>query len=372
LVAGNNLFRYVRNNPLKLIDSTGTYENEFDEVTIVGGPIRRVKFALDVDEVEAVRGDRAGGVAGSPSAPENKQFLDTRTNRQTKKNFVSNAPRNLRSNVSIANSPQEAADRILTGRFSEVDELRDLSNDATENTTPGRRTNAGVRRRIRNNSAVRGVLRSRGVNPDTLTLENPAGVRQFPTQGPVNLSPVDADVDPQTGRVVDGPNTRAALARRQARPPSRGSASVRGRARQVPPVGAVLNVAGSTLANITRATVPGVVEAEIGLGVAALYANAAGYTAVGAALETGVVAVPIVGGSLVVGAVVGNVAEAGARELGASNDVAEGAGAIAAGLTGAGAGALIGSPTVIGTPVGAAIGFVAGVGGYYLSKLLDD
>lgn len=126
--------------------------------------------------------------------------------------------------------------------------------------------------------------------------------------------------------------------------------------------------AGNTALTATRVLVPGVVEAEIALTVGATYAHAAGYAAVGTALETSATAVPVVGAGLVTGAVVGNLAEGGARSLGASSEVAETTGALAAGLSGAGVGALVGAPTGIGAPVGAAIGFVAGLAGYYLSR----
>jgi hypothetical protein len=119
-----------------------------------------------------------------------------------------------------------------------------------------------------------------------------------------------------------------------------------------------------------RGVVPGVVEAELGLQGAAYVAYTSGAPALVTPLMTAAEAVPIVGGSALVGGVVGNLAESGARSLGASEPVAEGTGALAAGLTGAGVGALIGSPTGIGAPVGAAVGFVAGVGGYYLSRWL--
>ena len=133
----------------------------------------------------------------------------------------------------------------------------------------------------------------------------------------------------------------------------------------------LMNVAGTTAGSITKATVPGVVEAETAL-VGSAYV-ASGYTATAplvTPLLTAAEAVPVVGGSLVAGGVVGNLAEGGARALGASERVAEESGALAAGLTGAAVGALIGSPTGIGAPVGAAIGFAAGVAGYYLSRSL--
>lgn len=136
------------------------------------------------------------------------------------------------------------------------------------------------------------------------------------------------------------------------------------------PGASALNTAGNAATSLTRAVVPGVAEAEVALAGGAVYANAAGYTAVGAALETGAAAVPIVGGGLLAGATVGNLAEAGASKLGATREAAQLTGATAAMLAGAGVGALIGSPTVIGAPVGAAIGALAGLAGYALSKWL--
>lgn len=380
LVDGENLYKYVINNPIKLNDLTGTNSNEDDNLTFSAGEIRRVPFALHVDEIDAVRGDRAGGVAGSPSDPANKQLLDARTNVQSKSNFVSTAPRNPRPNVSIADSPREAANRILTGRLSEVDEVNALAEDAAANTRAGLRTNGALRTRMSNDPVVRGALTSNGVNPDTLTLENPPGVSQFPTSASVNLSPVDADLDPRTGQVVPGPNTSAAQARRAAAstptPPVPAPAPEE-TGGTLPPTNFV-NIAGNAAANITRATVPGVVETEAALTGGAYLAYTTGHTALVTPLLTGAEAVPIVGGSLVAGAIVGNLAEAGtrtvARRLGASEAVAQEvgqeSGAVAAMLTGAGVGALIGAPTGIGAPVGAVIGGIVGLGGYYLSKIL--
>jgi len=118
--------------------------------------------------------------------------------------------------VSIADSPLAGAYRILTGRFSEVDELRALADIATARTKPGIRTNSALRALIKADPAVRSALSTIGMNPDTLKLENPPGVSQFPTSQSVNLSRVDADVNAATGLVVEGPNTSAALARRAA------------------------------------------------------------------------------------------------------------------------------------------------------------
>ena len=228
IVDGVNVYAFVKNNPLANTDTSGKAcdinvancpepNSSADDLNFTAGELRRVPFAPHVDEADAVKGDLAGGVAGSPSDPENKQLLDSRTNSVTKKNFVSNAPRNPRPNVSIADSPQEAAYRILTGRFSEVDEVRAHADDATANTRPGLRTNASLRARMSSDPAIRNALQSIGVNPDTFAPENPEGVSQFPTSGSVNFSSVDADIDPKTGQVTYGPNTSAAQARLVAR-----------------------------------------------------------------------------------------------------------------------------------------------------------
>jgi RHS repeat-associated protein len=394
---GPDRYVYARSNPIAYRDPSGLscdpsisscMPDPPTEINFTAGEIRRVPFALHVDEAEAVKGHLAGGVAGSPSDPANKQLLDSRTNVQSKSNFVSNAPRNERPPVSIAQSPQEAANRLITGRLSEVDEVRDIADRATASTRPGLRTNASLRSGMRSDPAVRGAFSSIGVDPDTLSLQSPEHAPQFSSAPSVNMSSVDADVDPATGRVVPGPNTSAALERRAERLQSstNSTAATSGNASSSSTSNAsgvssrssgsarpisTLNTAGNTAAGLTRAVVPGVVEAEAAL-VSGAYV-ASGYTATAplvTPLLTAAEAVPIVGGGLVAGAVGGNLVEAGARELGASDEVAQGSGAVGAILTGAGVGALIGSPTGIGAPVGAVIGGVVGLGGYVLSKWL--
>ena len=376
---GPNLYRYVRNNPIRLSDPSGTEEEDNLNFTATG-QMCRVKMAPHVDEVEAVRGNLAGGVAGSPSDPANKRFADPRTNTQSKSNFVTSEPDNPRAPVSISKSPQDAANRIITGRFSEVDELKAIADEATKKTPAGQRTNAALRAAMKKDPAIRGALASIGINPDTLEAENPSGVKQFPKTGTVKLSPMDADVDPATGNVVPGPNTKAAMDRRAAKtspPPSPAPAPKTGGGGTSGGGGGggggvgLLKSAGGAAGGVVRAAVPGVVEAEAVLVGGAYYAAGSTMTApLVTPLLTAAEAVPIVGGSLVVGAIGGNLAEAGARKLGASDRVAEGSGAVGAMLTGAGVGALIGSPTGIGAPVGAVIGGVVGLGGYYLSKWL--
>ena len=121
----------------------------------------------------------------------------------------------------------------------------------------------------------------------------------------------------------------------------------------------------------TRGLVPFVVEAELGLmgGGMALYS--AGYASAGAAVFGAASYVPVVGGSLVAGALAGNAAENLARELGAGAETSQNIGMLAAMGTGAAVGALIGSVIPgVGTAAGAVVGALAGGIGYALSKWL--
>jgi len=130
-----------------------------------------------------------------------------------------------------------------------------------------------------------------------------------------------------------------------------------------------VNTTGNVAGGLTRAFVPGVVEAELGLLGGAYYAAGSQVAKVLVSpLVTASEAVPIVGAGVVAGGVIGNIVQSKLSAHGAGTAVAATGGALAAGLTGAGVGALIGAPTGIGAPMGAAVGFAAGVTGYYLSK----
>ncbi len=132
----------------------------------------------------------------------------------------------------------------------------------------------------------------------------------------------------------------------------------------------LMGVGGQVALAATRTFVPFVAEAEMGLMGAGMLAYNAGYTTVGVGLFSAASYVPVVGGSLVAGAIGGNLYESAALSLGASEETSVAVGAGGAALTGAAVGALIGSVLpVVGTGVGAAIGAVAGLIGYGLSKL---
>jgi RHS repeat-associated protein len=132
-------------------------------------------------------------------------------------------------------------------------------------------------------------------------------------------------------------------------------------------------VGGNFALAATRTFVPGVAEAEIAFATGSVYAYAGGYATAGLGLETAAAYTPVVGGSLVAGAIGGNVAESLAATATSRRDLQVAAGVIGAAATGAAIGALLGSVvpiagTVIGAGAGAAIGAIAGLAGYIISK----
>ncbi len=221
LADGANLYCYVGDNPVRFRDATGLQkEGELtfthDNTSVTFGPAgagRTAPMLSHVDEVVAVRGNLAGGVAGSPSDIKNKQFEVSLSNTITKNNRVSNAPYNPRPRVSAAKDPVEAGKRLVAGRFDEVEEMHALGADATARTPTGQKTNRILRENMRNSEPIRNALKPVGVDPDNFSPVNPEGVEQFPTGKSVNITPKDADLDPATGKVVQGPNTTAAKAR---------------------------------------------------------------------------------------------------------------------------------------------------------------
>jgi RHS repeat-associated protein len=128
---------------------------------------------------------------------------------------------------------------------------------------------------------------------------------------------------------------------------------------------------GHTALAATRTFVPFVAEAELGIMGAGFALYSMGYTAAGVAVFGAAAYVPVVGGSLVAGAYMGNVAESVAKDFGASDETAQSIGMLGAMGTGALVGALIGSVIPgVGTAAGALIGAFAGGIGYALSKWL--
>jgi RHS repeat-associated protein len=390
LAGGINLYAYCRCNPIVRIDENGKQDDKpstaagisissagvqfgsfsvqsHDNIQFSGlGPIRRVEMAPHVDEVIAVKGDKAGGVAGSPTDATNKQFSDPRTNTATKKNFVSNAPSNPRPNVSAAESPLEAGNRIITGRFSEVNELRDLSDATAAVTAPGERNNTRLRAAMKAAPVIRNALSAVGINPDTLKAENPPNIKQFPKTGTLNLSPKDADINAATGEVVPGPNTTAATQRRAERQASKPGAS--GPSSGGSGGGAVpLSTAtAGALGDIGRNIVPGVAEGESALlGTAVAASNYTLTESLVTPLISAAEAFPVAAGAGAVGATAGHLARGGLEAAGVDKQTATAVGFETAVLAGAALGSFIPG---VGTTAGAIIG-AAVAGAFYLWSL---
>lgn len=198
---------------------------------------------------------------------------------------------------------------------------------------------------------------------------DPALLQPTPRSGTVNLTPKDADLNAADGTVAPGPNTSAALARRNGTVPNApaepgGGAATNGSSprpliTQPSPTSAGLGAVGRTL-------LPGVAELEatlMSLGWAA--AGHAWTASLAAPLMTAAEALPVAAGAGAVGAGAGLGARALAKKLGASDSEANTIGFGTAIATGAALGSFIPG---VGTAAGAVIGGLA-AGALYLFSI---
>ena len=154
LGAGDNLYRYSRNNPVGFVDPRGTDEtstsdkaaavsmgarvlsglsqlDDYAGFTAMGKGLRSSAIKMTIDEINAVSN------GGSWSDPSNKTFLDSLTNSVTKNNFISSHTIPAKEQISLADELAKgakefkaAASQIVVRRFSEIKELEAITNDA--------------------------------------------------------------------------------------------------------------------------------------------------------------------------------------------------------------------------------------------------
>lgn len=141
---GMNLYRYVQGTPTRKVDRRGTQSSDVNEaleeaiqqLNQVEQPfqqqgkvgLREVPLSMDIDEPNPVgqRGISSAEARARAMDVNNRQFLDPLTNRQTKHLGIDPRPSPPRPPVSVADDPFS----IITRRFSEVTELREIFEEA--------------------------------------------------------------------------------------------------------------------------------------------------------------------------------------------------------------------------------------------------
>lgn len=142
---GNNLYLYVKGNPICKLDFMGTQSskanipvdemiNQLDQgenpFQLQGKPgIQSPYTSMDIDEIQAVGEEGISSTEALARAKDvnNRQFLHSRTNRLTKYlGTETSASPELRSPISVTEDPNA----LITRRFGEVTEMQDIFNEA--------------------------------------------------------------------------------------------------------------------------------------------------------------------------------------------------------------------------------------------------
>ena len=207
-------------------------ENLENTATPIGKGLRRLRVFLDIDEPTAV------SKQGAWDDPANKRFLERTTNQLTKNDLseFAAAPPPLTQPISLAqaeaNGPaafKAAADQMLVRRFSDIEELTRITQDARAAMTNVNRPvgslrsaiNRAIRQRIRlaatpDAARVARALRVAGIDPEGLSALPDPLVAQPPDPPRVRVG-----VDPPKVRVdvSDPPRVRVGVPEEDELPP---------------------------------------------------------------------------------------------------------------------------------------------------------
>ncbi len=171
---GNNVYAYVQGNPTCKLDPTGTQDADFnqavegaiDQLDQPGNPFqahgksggKQWATTMDIDEPRAVGQRDISPTEARARATDvnNRQFLDPRTNRQTKHlGTETRPPPAARPPVSVVDKP----DALLTRRFSEVTEMEAVFNEAVGTiTNPNGLTPTALKKAI--NSKIWDIIKT--------------------------------------------------------------------------------------------------------------------------------------------------------------------------------------------------------------------
>ncbi len=390
LVDGPNLYGYARANPLRLVDASGLEGDEpeqlwFSQSPPYRQPVTATATGRGINDLDRANLRKAaqmwGGPAGEIEAGHMfRPFVLIKAG-ETELVYAQDASGNASQGASVDRAAGVRA--RVAGLFARV-RGRDLT--ATVGTVYG---HPPLAEGFQSPAFQQWQVPSGGPG---IQLNLPFGEGVLTAQTPPRVASPQLELPFGTGlpaRPPSAPSTAGPLPASRPQPqqlnlpfspaPSSSVSSAASTSSGAARMSTGINATGNVLGGLTRAVVPGVIEAEIALTAGSAYAysaaatatgtTATALTATGGALATGAAAVPVVGIGVVAGGLAGNVGEQLATNAGASTEVAQASGALSAVLVGAGAGALVGAPVGgIGAVPGAIVGAAAGLVGYAISK----
>ncbi|GAB2682001.1 SpvB/TcaC N-terminal domain-containing protein [Nocardia goodfellowii] len=250
LVDGPNLYAYVGANPVRKVDATGTQDGDpplFDPGDIDNalsqgeasweqrGKVSEIPGTMDIDEAKAVgeKGISQEEAYRRATSVEDRQFLESITNRRTKHVRTDMRPMQSRPPVSVTSNPNVLLDR----NFGEISEMREIFDEALAKVTdPNKLTptklkaaiNANMRDIIKNgtsDAAVKvrkaiGDLGFQNIEGKGWTLPaapRPNGTPQVPATTPPAPAPKPAAPKPAAPKAPSGATGAAGASAQEAK-----------------------------------------------------------------------------------------------------------------------------------------------------------